>query len=276
MCNKNRKRLLLLSDIHYCQEEYGGIARDEKIERLLAQINAEHQKEPFERILFLGDYSLDHWMWGTKGSWLAEGTSYTQIFAERYCGRLPAPYYLLPGNHEQFGEEAWERITGCKRSANFTVGDYLIILWDSYGADLDPTEHSDGTYAPIDVAAVRGLMEAEPEKKVILCSHYFHPTFRPEEQELIADPRVVCLFQGHTHYAGVLTLPKEYGAKKLIQTGSWAKIIPGGNIAWGVRELIFEPDRVFTEYLVAEQPLYHNGQPYTLAERRQDGVEIAF
>ena len=35
------KRILLISDIHYCQDEYGGISRDEKIERLIAQINAE-------------------------------------------------------------------------------------------------------------------------------------------------------------------------------------------------------------------------------------------
>lgn len=274
MCGTERKRLLLLSDIHYCQEEYGGISREEKVERLLAQIDAEHKKEPFERILFLGDYSLDHWVWNVKGSWLTEGKSYAKEFAERYCGRLPAPYYLLPGNHEQFGEELWEKFTGCKRSAIFPVGDYLLVLWDSYGANLDPTEHSDGTYTPIDVAAVRAQMDAHPNKKVLLCSHLFYPTFRKEEMELITDPRVVCLFQGHTHYSGVLTLPKEYGSKKLIQTGSWASIGPGGNTAWGIRELILEPDRVATSYLVAEQTLYRNGVAYTQSERIQDTVEI--
>ena len=115
----NRQRLLLLSDLHYCQEEYGGISRDEKAQRLLDFIRAEHEKDPFEMILLLGDYSLDFWEWSTLGSWLTENVSYTKRFVDKYLSRLPAPYYMLPGNHEQYGESRWKEITGFSRSSGF-------------------------------------------------------------------------------------------------------------------------------------------------------------
>ena len=270
----SRQRVLLISDLHYCQEEYGGISRDEKAERILGQINEEHNKDPFSLILFLGDYSLDHWGWNTKGSWLVEGKSYTQQFVDRYCQNLPAPFYMLPGNHEQYGQELWRQITGCNRSGEFVVGDYLFILWDSYGADLDPLVHSDGTYTPPDVAQIRRVMDLHPNKAVILCSHSFQPSLSPEECALIRDPRVVCLFQGHTHQSNVRTLPEEYGGKKLIQTGAWASTGPSGSGSWGLRELYLEKDRITSAYLVCGQRLAHGDLPYTVTARRQDEIEI--
>lgn len=269
-----RKRILLLSDLHYCQEEYGGISRDEKALRLVSAIQQEHEKEPVEMILFLGDYSLDHWAWKTLGTWLVEGKSYTKQFVERYAHMIPVPYYMLAGNHEQFGQDMWREITGFDRSAHFVVGDYLIILWDSYGADLDPTEHIDGTYTPIDVAATRTLMAKYPDKKVILCSHSFQPTLSDEEAALIADERIVCLFQGHTHQSDVRTLPVEYGSKKLIQTGSWAYTTPSGSTPCGMRELYLETGKVRSSYIVPQQTICNLAKPYTVAARHQDEIEI--
>ncbi len=269
-----KKRVLLLSDLHYCQEEYGGISRDEKALRLMSAIQQEHEKEPVEMILFLGDYSLDHWAWKTLGTWLVEGKSYTKQFVERYAHMIPVPYYMLAGNHEQFGQEMWREITGFDRSAHFVVGDYLIILWDSFGANLDPTEHSDGTYTPIDVAATRTLMEKYPDKKVILCSHSFQPNLSDEEAELIADERIVCLFHGHTHLSDVRTLPVEYGSKKLIQTGSWAYTTPAGSTPCGMRELYLETGKVRSSYIVPQQTICNLAKPYTVAARHQDEIEI--
>ena len=269
-----KQRVLLLSDIHYCQEEYGGISRDEKARRLIRQICKEHERDPFAMILLLGDYSLDHWAWSTKGTWLNEKKSYTQQFVERYCKDLPAPHYMLPGNHEQYGNEEWRQITGFNRSGEFVIGNYLFILWDSFGADLNPTTHSDGTYTPPNVNALRQSMQENPDKKVILCSHSFQPNFTPEERALISDRQVVCLFQGHTHLSGVITLPEEYGSKKLIQTGGWAAVSPASNYAWGMREVYLEEDRITSSYLVAAQELIHREIPYTFTARKQDEVEI--
>ena len=267
-------RILLLSDLHYCQDEYGGIPRDEKARRIRELIHEEHKKDPVSMILFLGDYSLDHWAWNIKGSWLTEGKSYTADFVELVCRDLPAPYYMLPGNHEQYGPELWKKLTGFDRSAHFLLGGYLFILWDSYGADLDPTEHSDGTYTPIDVAAVRALMQQHPGVPVILCSHAFYPNLSEEEAALIRDERIVCLFQGHTHYSEIRTLPAEYGGKKLVQTGGWASTTSNGGCPWGLRELYLEEDRIRTGYIVPTQQLMSKGRPYTVAGRYQDAIEI--
>lgn len=269
-----KHRILLLSDLHYCQEEYGGISRDEKARRIREQIFCEHQKEPFSLILFLGDYSLDHWAWSTKGTWLTEKKSYAREFAQRYCQELPAPYYMLPGNHEQYGNKEWQELVGFNRSAEFVVGDFLIILWDSFAGDLNPTVHSDGTYTPPKVKEIRELMAKKPGKKVILCSHSFQPNFTAEERELICDPQVVCLFQGHTHRSNVITLPKEYGSKKLIQTGGWGATSPASSFVWGVRDLYLEKNSITSSYLVCEQKLVHAEIPYTVSATQQDTVKI--
>lgn len=269
------KRVLLLSDLHYCQDEYGGISRDEKAQRILKFIQDEHAKAPLAAILFLGDFSLDHWAWNTKGTWLTEGKSYTKLFLDTYLQQLPAPHFILPGNHEQYGEELWKQLTGFSRSGELVVGDYLFILWDSFGANLDPTEHSDGTYTPIDVAAARAAMERHPDKKVILCSHYFMPTLDAQECELIRDERIVCLCMGHTHYTGVNMLSREYGCKLVLQTGSWGGTGSSGRWPWGGRELWLKDDCVTSAYIVPEQSLLQSGIPYTVAARTQDTATIS-
>ena len=269
------KRVLLLSDLHYCQEEYGGISRDEKAARILKFIKDEHEKAPFSAILFLGDYSLDHWAWNTKGTWLTEGKSYTKSFVETYLRELPAPHFMLPGNHEQYGEALWKEITGFSRSGEMVVGDYLFLMWDSFGANLDPTEHSDGTYTPIDVAAARDVMARHPDKKVILCSHYFVPTLDAQECALIRDERVVCLCMGHTHFTGVNMLSEEYGCKLVLQTGSWGGTGSSGRWPWGGRELWLEDSCVTSSYIVYGQMLYQQGtHPFTVPAHKQDSATI--
>jgi UDP-2,3-diacylglucosamine pyrophosphatase LpxH len=271
----DKKRVLLLSDLHYCQEEYGGISRDEKAKRIVDFIRAEHEKFPFSAILFLGDYSLDHWAWKTMGSWLTEGKSYAKQFVQTYLQDLPAPHFFLPGNHEQFGEEKWRELTGCCRSGEMVVGDFLFILWDSYGANLDPIEHSDGTYTPINVQKTRAIMERYPDKKVILCSHFFVPTLSEEECALIRDERVVCLCMGHTHYTGVNMLAEEYGCKLVLQTGSWGGTGSSGRFPWGGRELYLEDGCVTSSYIVPAQTLFQQEtHPYTVPAHTQDSVRI--
>lgn len=264
-----------MSDLHYCQEEYGGISRDEKAERILKFIQDEHEKAPFSAILFLGDYSLDHWAWNVKGSWLTEGKSYTKQFVETYLKELPAPHFMLAGNHEQYGEELWKSITGFSRSGEVVVGDYLFVLWDSYGADLDPTEHSDGTYTPIDVAKVREAMARHPDKKVILCSHFFVPTLTEEECALIRDDRIVCLCMGHTHFTGVNMLSEEYGCKLVLQTGSWGGTGSSGRWPWGGRDMYLEDGCVTSSYIVPAQTLFQQEtHPYTVPAHTQDAAYI--
>ena len=81
---------------------------------------------------------------------------------EKYVRRLPAPWMMIAGNHEQYGEEKWHEITGCSRQGAVTVGDWLFVMLDGFGKDLDPDFHSDGTFTPIDVSFVRAQMEKYP------------------------------------------------------------------------------------------------------------------
>ena len=65
-----KKRVLLVSDTHNCHIDWYGVSTKERMDRLMRHIQEEYQKDPFEMILFLGDYSLDHWRWQIQGSWL--------------------------------------------------------------------------------------------------------------------------------------------------------------------------------------------------------------
>lgn len=268
------KRILIVTDVHYCQLEYGGISREEKAELLISHIRAEYEREPFEFILFLGDYSLDHWAWNSKGTWVVRQKSYTRELIERYFDKLPTPYYMLPGNHEQYGEELWREITGMSRESELIVDDFLFVLWDSYGAELDPDYHSDGKYTAPNVAKIRALMDAHPDKRVILCSHWFIPCGSEEEKALITDERVVCLFVGHSHSSKVLTLPEEYGLKKMIQAGAWVAGEPDSKEAWGVRDLYLEENKIVSRYIVPDYTLYVNGEAYDIPAHCRDGVEL--
>lgn len=246
----SRKRILIVTDLHYCHENYGGIDSGEKIELLVNQINDEYSSDPFEFILFLGDYSLDHWAWNVKGSWLVHGKSYTAEMTERYFGDLPTPYYMLAGNHEQYGNEMWKKLTGCEREAVAELDDSLFILWDSFGGDLDPTEHSDGTYTAPSVEKIRAIMDDHPNKRVFLCSHWFAPNGTEEEKELIRDKRIACLFVGHSHRSSIVTLPEEYGKKQMIQCGAWASVSTDDTFRWGVRDLVLDGELAVSSYII--------------------------
>lgn len=277
-----RRRFLIVTDTHYCHEteynqiRYGNITNDEKAARIIAQIEKEYKREPFDMIFFLGDYSLDHWVWHTLGSYLTMGVSYTDLFVKKYMQNLPAPYLMIPGNHEQFGEEKWREITGMGRTSHAVFDDILFILWDSYGANLDPTEHSDGTYTPIDVPYVRGLMNQYRDKKVILMSHHFTPAYTQEEIDLITDERVLCLFQGHTHSAEIEILPDEYGNKKNMHSGGWSHLLPDTVVPWGVRDIVIEDNTLTSSFFVDAFTFTNGGKEYHVEERISETVEIKF
>ena len=210
-----RKRILLASDLHHCHLTWYGLSSEERMERLIRDLNAEYRRDPYEVILFLGDYSLDFWEWDTKGCYLNEGRSYTREFVEKVCPRLPSPYLMIPGNHEQYGEDMWRSLTGCSRKGVWTTDGWLFILLDNFSANLDPKEHSDGTFTPIDVDFVREQMDAYPDRRVVLCSHHFDfEKETPEGCRLVQDPRIVCLASGHVHLSDIVTLPDALGGKK--------------------------------------------------------------
>ncbi len=268
-------RIIVTSDIHNCHVDWYGISNEERMERFVRHMREEYEKEPYEYILLLGDYSLDFWAWGIQGCYVNHQESRTQEFVEKVVSRLPAPCKMIAGNHEQYGEAKWREITGCSRQDAVRIGDVLFILMDSYGANLAPQEHSDGTYTPIDVAFVQAQMARFPDCRVVLCSHHFDFDREGEEAKaLVRDPRIVCLFSGHVHLSSVLQLPEELGGKHLIRTGNYSYSSAPDPISdgWGFREVIFDRNRLVSRYIMPENSLFLDGKEMQIPYRKQGEI----
>lgn len=179
-----RARILLASDIHLCHIDWYGTKNDKQVEKCVADIEAECRREGADALLLLGDYSLDHWAWHVKGCWLNDGVSNTARFVRTYMERLRAAcgeIRMIAGNHEQYGDALWQEQTGFARKDHLLCGGVLFILLDTFGADLDPVCHSDGTYCGADVLYIREKMAQYPDMPVILCAHHFAPEKESEE-----------------------------------------------------------------------------------------------
>ena len=69
------KRIIIASDIHLCHEDWYGVKAEDRVQKFIDDIKAEYKKHPFEALLLLGDYSLDHWKWQIKGSYIEKKIS---------------------------------------------------------------------------------------------------------------------------------------------------------------------------------------------------------
>lgn len=245
-------KVLIMSDVHLCCKTWYGLSSPDRMEKMVQDLNALYARDPYDAIFFLGDYSLDHWNWETKGSVLHEGVSNTHKLIRDYLSRLHCQnQYLLPGNHEQYGHETWEKITGRKRQYTVAHDGYLFIMLDTFGADLDPSVDSDGTYLPVDVDYVRRQLDAHPGMPALLCAHYFD--LRKESDaftRLVRDEkRILALFCGHDHLNRVEIL-KELGGTPIIHDGHFSySLTPSpADCPWGWLEVLLEEKGIRCTY----------------------------
>jgi predicted phosphodiesterase len=226
----------------------------------------------------LGDYSLDFWVCPPFGSVLNRGTSYTEKFMKDVYPHLPpCPKYMIAGNHEQYGHENWKRITGHERRVTVPYGDYLFIILDNFGGDLDPTVNSDVTYTPSDLAYIHDQMESYPNTKVFLCAHDFNMEKEtPEFCELLKrEDRIICLFAGHTHRSDITDLGEACGHKCLIRDGQFSYSRDIENSRWGWRELCFHEDgSVTTAYITPDSDMVLGGVMCHHEGGRQDEMVL--
>ena len=68
-------RIMITSDLHYCEPVWYEVTSEDRMGRLIRDLGAEYEKEPFDMLLMLGDYSLDFWVCPPFGSVLNRGTS---------------------------------------------------------------------------------------------------------------------------------------------------------------------------------------------------------
>ena len=190
--------------------------------------------------------------------YLNEGhISNTANIIQKYFSQLPAPFYMLPGNHEQYAPETWKAITGFDRYYTVPYGEFVFIMLDTFSGNLGPDFHSDGTYEPADVNYIRKVMTENPGKKFFLCAHDFYTHEESEGfKKLLKEPDILGLFAGHTHESRVFWLGEEFGKKCLIRTGNYAysHAFEGQFASWGWRELKTDVAhrKVFTEYILPE------------------------
>ena len=112
--------LVMASDIHLCHLDWYGMKNADRVQKFIDDLNDFYDDEGYDAILYLGDYSLDYWETGNFGSWRHRGVSNTYNFLKQYAARLTCPdYYILPGNHEQYGEELWEELSGSDLGRQF-------------------------------------------------------------------------------------------------------------------------------------------------------------
>lgn len=250
-------RVLMLSDVHLCHINWFGMPNEKRLEKMTEELKEEYKKNPYDMILFLGDYSLDFWGWNEGGSYLQnEPVSNTANIIRRFFSQLPVPYFMLPGNHEQYAPQTWKAITGFDRFYAVEYGNYVFLMLDNFSGNLGPTEHSDGTYTPTDVAYVRSVMAAHPGKKFFLCAHDFY--FKDQEtdafRELMKDPDILMLFAGHTHQSCVIQMGSEFGSKCIARSGNYAYSHAdyAQEATWGWREIQFNDDKkmIRTRYLM--------------------------
>ena len=274
------KRIILASDIHLCHADWYGVKAEDRLQKFIDDIKAEYEKQPFEALLLLGDYSLDHWKWQVKGSYIEKGISYTKRFVDEYLSQLaelPIEIRMIAGNHEQYGEELYYKLTGYHREDVYVTGDWLFILMDTYKGGLDPTEHHDGVYTGADMEFINKQMDIYPDKKVIICSHYIEPWRDVEEfKALLRDDRIICLFAGHTHKSEIWHMEEEYGSKKTIFTGQYgelnSKVLTDS--MWGFRELILNDRYIESNYITPENTIVLNGERYVHPYCKQDSIRI--
>ncbi len=253
-------RIIICSDLHLCHRDWYGPTGEERLEEWLFAMEKTYVNRPYSHVFMLGDYSLDFWAWDIKGCYLNEGKSYTARFIKEFASRLPAPYLMLAGNHEQYGEEKWKELTGNSRKWAKKVGGWLFIGCDNFAGNLDPTEHSDGTYTPTDLPFITEQMELYPDAPVILLSHWFELTKEPQEffDFLQKEKRITLLFCGHDHLNKITDL-SEYGAEvSIYHDGNYSYTGKPQEQLWGFCELILSEEGVAVQYIEPATTLPHD------------------
>ena len=263
---KSEYRVLLASDIHNNNQlNWYGVSNEKRMEMFVSAVNAEHEKQPFDLILLLGDYSLDFWVHG--GSVLNNGQSNTEDFVKNIASKFPAdvPVFYLPGNHEQYGNKAWKKITGNDRFGTVVLGDNVFVMLDPFAGNLDPTGNSDGTYTGIDMACLEEQFDSYPNANFYICAHYINQNSEMAKlQKLTAEhDNIVGFFMGHDHKTTVIQLGNSCQNKTIAQLGNFAYGKGGSsdteNYYWGFRDLVITPDRAVSRYIVAESDAVING-----------------
>ena len=223
------------------------------MELLCRSLREAHVRQPYDAVLSLGDYSLDFWAWNEGGSFLWEPpVSNTDVFVKKYVPFMPTEFYMIPGNHEQYGEQDWVRITGRPREYIVVYGEYVFVMLDTFAGQLDPKVNHDGCYTGINVELLAAVLRDYPDKKIILCAHDLYVWKESEAARalILENSRIICAFAGHTHRDHTLLLPDSWRCLPIFYCGDFSyNEGHGKDKNWGYRLLDLSREAISTAYI---------------------------
>ena len=255
---KTEFRIVMSPDIHCTRLlQWNGLTTEERIQLWVDAVLAEHEKDPIDLLILLGDLSLDHWFNG--GAWLRDGESDTEILIWDYViDQLPSEIqvFAIPGNHEQFSNADWNTITGNDRQGYVVMDDNLIFFLDTFAGELDPDHDHDGQYTGVDMEFVNEVVAQHPKKDIWIFAHFVHLPYESEEfkEFLRTNQYVMAIFHGHEHTLTVQDLGDEYNNVPLIMCGQFSYTNSSNklNQNYSFRELILDDDGNNCGYVIAE------------------------
>jgi len=247
-------RVLITSDVHCTSiRTWNGMTNEQRMQYWVDCVLAEHQRHPFDLIIFAGDLSLD--FHGREGTYSTRGKSETKEFIENYVSQLPEniPKIYLPGNHEAYTNEEWKEITGNDRATSFLLGNNLFVCPDSFNVHTElGTKNEKIECAPTNPYFIINEMNKHLGTNVFLISHYFQTSTESNGFKALvrANKRIVCLFEGHVHRGDKFTLDEMSGKKTVALTGHFldAKVSSSLGDAWGFRDIVITENSAVTSY----------------------------
>ena len=219
-----------------------GKTQAEKLEKLMSDIHKEHEKEPIDMILILGDLSVDDYDFRKLPD------NYCRKFKEEVMDKLPCPVYALPGNHDSHSDEVWQEIFGYPREYSVKFGNNVFLMLDTFN-NLPAKGGAGSKYSGINWEFLKNeLSKYNGDENVFICAHYI----KPDEPEYTEIKNLRALFRGHTHGNGIFDfygLPLfdigGYGYNGVRrENGKYTFNIFFKVCAWGYNMLEIEEDKI--------------------------------
>lgn len=223
-------RVILVSDMHYTTNKSAaelkliypdakasvasgtafGRTQEEKVQCIVNDLTQHIEKEHVDAVLVLGDLSIDDYSFRN----LPE--NYCEKFKKQCMDVLSCPAYAIPGNHDSYPNDIWEKVFGYGRQFSLKIKDAAFILLDTF-EQVPATSASGSAYTGVNMDYLKNELEKYPDGPIFLCSHYFHEKDYTEEflDLLKNNKRITCLFDAHSHISKIFPIAEHIKQSKV-------------------------------------------------------------